>query len=67
MKKKYLSRSAIRALWLAELSKALDEAQMLLSRLVAEQMGQADAEDLRRRIEELCAELRALRRRGLTP
>jgi len=64
----YLSalRSTGRARWLAELSAALDDAQILLARLVAERIDQADADQLRMRIEELRSELRPLHRRGLS-
>ena len=57
-------RSTSRARWLAELSDALDDAQSLLARLVAERIGQDDADLLRARIEELRTELRSLHRRG---
>ncbi|WP_294121789.1 hypothetical protein [Sphingomonas sp.] len=57
-------RAAGRARWLAELSAALDEAQMLLAQLVAEQVSQADADQLRLSIDELRAELKVLHRRG---
>ena len=57
-------RSTSRARWLAELSAALDDAQSLLARLVAERSDQGDADHLRMRIEELRTELRPLHRRG---
>jgi len=57
-------RSTSRARWLAELSSALEDAQNLLARLVAERIDQGDADMLRARIEELRAELRSLHRRG---
>ena len=57
-------RSTSRARWLAELSSALEDAQNLLGRLVAERIDQGDADMLRVRIEELRAELRSLHRRG---
>ena len=57
-------RSTSRARWLAELSSALEDAQNLLARLVAERIDQGDADMLRVRIEELRAELRSLHRRG---
>ena len=59
-------RSTSRARWLADLSAALDDAQNLLTRLVAERIEQGDADMLRARIEELRAELRSLHRRGFT-
>jgi len=58
-------RSTSRARWLAELSAALDDAQSLLARLVAERVDQADADELRAKIEEMRSELRSLHRRGL--
>ena len=64
MVQNFVPRASIRALWLAELSEALDEAQMLLSRLVAERIDQADADLLHAQIEELRTELRVLHRRG---
>lgn len=64
MDQDYVPRAAIRALWLAELSDALEEAQMLLSQLVAERIDQADADLLRAQIAELRTELRVLHRRG---
>ena len=64
MEQDFVPRAAIRALWLAELWEALDDAQMLLSRLVAERIDQADADLLRAQIEELRTELRVLHRRG---
>jgi hypothetical protein len=57
-------RSTGRARWLAELSATLDDAQILLARLVAERIDQGDADHLRMRIEELRSELRALHQRG---
>jgi len=67
MERESVPRAEIRAMWLAELSEALDEALTLLDRLVAERIGQADAELLRAQIEELRAELRLLRKDGPTP
>ena len=67
MDHQFVPRAASRARWLAELSAALDEAQILLSQLVAERIGQADADRLRARIEELRLELRSLHRRGFAP
>lgn len=67
MDREYVPRAAIRALWLAELSVALDEAQILLSQLVAERIARTDVDHLRARIEELRAELRSLHRRGFAP
>ena len=67
MDREFVPRSAIRARWLAELSEALDEAQMLLAQLAAERIDRADADHLRTRIEELRAELRSLHRRGFAP
>ena len=65
MERDSVPRGEIRALWLAELSEALDEALILLDRLVAERIDQADADLLRVQIEEIRAELRVLRRQGL--
>lgn len=59
-------RAASRARWLAELSAALDDAQILLARLVAERIGRADADLLCKRVEELRSELRSLHRRGFS-
>jgi len=64
MDQDFVPRAAIRSLWLAELSAALDDAQTLLSQLVAERIDQADADLLRAQIEELRTELRVLHRRG---
>jgi uncharacterized coiled-coil protein SlyX len=63
----FTPRAASRARWIAELSAALDEAQILLSQLVAERIGQVEIDRLRARIEELREELRALNRRGFAP
>ena len=60
----HVPRAAGRARWLAELSAALDEAQLLLARLVTERISQADADQLRLSIDELRAELKVLHRRG---
>ena len=57
-------RATSRARWLAELSTALDDAQTLLSRLIAERVDQADADLLREQIDEIRTELRVLHRRG---
>jgi len=64
MNQNFVPRAASRARWLAELSAALDDAQSLLSRLVAERIDQADADLLRAQIEEIRTELRVLHRRG---
>lgn len=64
MNPEFVPRAVGRARWLAELSAALDEAQMLLAELVAERIGQADANQLRLSIDELRAELNVLHRRG---
>ena len=64
MDKEFVPRAAVRVLWLAELSEALDEAQTLLSRLLVERINQADADLLRAQIEEIRTELRLLHRRG---
>ena len=66
MNHQFVLRAASRARWLAELSAALDDAQILLSRLAAERIGQSEADLLRVRVEELRSELRALHRRGFT-
>jgi len=60
-----LPRGEVLELWLAELSKALDEALMLLNRLVAERVEHVEADLLRAQIEELRTELAMLRHRGL--
>ena len=57
-------RSAGRARWLAEVAAALDEAQALLADLIEDRVGQADAELLRMRVDELRAEIRAMHQRG---
>lgn len=64
MNPNFVPRAAGRARWLAELSAALDEAQMLLSELIAERINRADADRLGAQIEQLRAELRSLHRRG---
>lgn len=64
MTPRYVLRSASRARWLAALAAALDEAQILLAQLAAERIGDPEAAQLRLRIEELRAELKALHRRG---
>jgi len=64
MNPNFVPRAAGRARWLAELSAALDEAQELLARLVAERISQGDADQLRLKIDELRAELKELHRRG---
>lgn len=64
MDNRHALRPSSRARWIAELSAALDEAQALLSRLVAERIDQADADLLFLQIEELRTELRVLHRRG---
>ncbi|MCL6740758.1 hypothetical protein LZ518_06380 [Sphingomonas sp. RB56-2] len=65
MERDSVPREEIRALWLAELSEALDEALILLDRLVAERIDQVDADLLRVQIEEIRAELRVFWRQGL--
>lgn len=67
MNSKFALRTTGRARWLAELSTALDEAQLLLGQLVAERIGQHDAESLRMQIVELRAQLRLLTRRTIDP
>jgi hypothetical protein len=64
MDQPFAPRTTSRARWLAELSAALDDAQILLSRLVAERIDQADADLLREQIDEIRTELRVLHRRG---
>ena len=57
-------RGSSRARWLAELSAALDDAQLLLSQLAAEKISPAKVDRLRARVKLLRSELRALHRRG---
>lgn len=64
MSPNFAPRAAGRARWLAELSSALDDAQGLLARLVAERIDPADADQVREQIEELRTQLRVLHRRG---
>ena len=64
MDKQFAPRASSRVRWIAELSAALDEAQMLLSELIAERISRADADRLGAQIEQLRAELRSLHRRG---
>lgn len=67
MYNQFASQTVSRARWIAELSAALDEAQVLLSQLVAERSDRADVDQLRTRIEELSNEVRLLHRRGFLP
>ena len=64
MDEEFSPPAEIRAKWLAELSNALDEAQMLLSRLNVYRIDHAQAELLKLQIEELRAELWDLQRNG---
>ena len=67
MHNQFIPRATSRARWLVELSAALDEAQILLAQLVAERIGEADAESLRVQIVELRTQLRLLNRRSVAP
>ncbi len=61
--KRHLSARAIdRARWFSELSAALDQAQLLLSRLAAEGASPAETEPLRLRLLALRAELERVNR-----
>jgi hypothetical protein len=64
MNPQHVPRTASRARWLTALAAALDEAQLLLTQLAAERIGDPEAAQLRLRIEELRAELQSLHRRG---
>lgn len=64
MHRQFIPRATNRARWLVELAAALDEAQILLAQLVAERIGEAEAENLRAQIVELRAQLRLLNRRA---
>jgi hypothetical protein len=64
MNPRYVPRAVSRARWLAELSAALDEAQALLTQLAVARVGEAEANLLRLRIDELRAELQSLHRRS---
>lgn len=67
MYNQFASRAASRAQWLAELSVTLDEAQTLLSQLVAQRIDPAEAELLRIRVAELRNDVRLLHWRGFLP
>jgi len=67
MNQNFVPRATSRTKWLVELSSALDEAQILLSQLMAERIGEADAECLRAEIVELRTQLRLLNRRQVGP
>jgi hypothetical protein len=67
MYNQFASQAVSRARWLAELSAALDEAQILLSQLVDERIDRADADLLRTQVVELRNQLRSLHRGGFLP
>lgn len=67
MYNQFASQTVSRARWIAELSAALDEAQVLLSQLIADRIDPAEADLLRIRIVEVRKELHQLQRRGFLP